>query len=589
MRRWATPRTAVLSLAAVLFFWQLGGHDLWAPDEPYFAEGAREMVVDGEWAVPHVNGRVTTDKPPLFFWLIALASLIFGEVTPWTARLPSALAGLATVALTLRLGTRLAGPRTAALAGFVLCTTYLFWEKARWSQTDSVLCCLIWVALSAFEAFRAGDVRGRRAGLLFWLAAALAVLVKGPVGLLLPLGIALVTLAADHDLGRFRRFAPLSGPLLFVLLVGTWMVLATVGSGGEYSVWGALEEHFLDRGIHGLHHAQPPWYFLEALPPNLLPWTGLIPGALVLAFRRRSAADSFLLAAALFVLVFFSVSTEKRELYALPALPAFALLVAGLVGRVCRWREVPATAEIDRRWVSIGVGVTGGLLAVAGLITPFAATRLASVPLSVTLVTGTVLAVGGTTVVYLAARVSRLSATLSLGACAATAYLLVVTAVYPRLEPMKSARAFSVRMKEVTADARERGLPIVTYGLSNLPEAFAFYTDGVYTLETTDPARLIMHLERPEKVFAAVAGRELGHLPPDLLERLYVVDSTHLARRDVLLVTNREHRGARRWIDPPSPLHEAGYDVWQPAERRSIHLDLPWPGIVKRGTGNAGG
>ena len=146
MRRWATPRTAVLSLAAVLFFWQLGGHDLWAPDEPYFAEGAREMVVDGEWAVPHVNGRVTTDKPPLFFWLIALASLIFGKVTPWTARLPSALAGLATVALTLRLGTRLAGPRTAALAGFDL-------RKAEGGDWEAA------VTLAPAAHFETGDVR----------------------------------------------------------------------------------------------------------------------------------------------------------------------------------------------------------------------------------------------------------------------------------------------------------------------------------------------------------------------------------------------------------------------------------------------
>src|SRR3972149_9064560 len=69
-------------LAGVLFLWKLWGTDLWAPDEPYFAEGAREMVVDGRWAVPHVNGVVTTDKPPLFFWLLAVFSLPFGPVPP---------------------------------------------------------------------------------------------------------------------------------------------------------------------------------------------------------------------------------------------------------------------------------------------------------------------------------------------------------------------------------------------------------------------------------------------------------------------------------------------------------------------------
>ena len=107
------PSRAVLLLAALLFAWNIWGYDLWAPDEPYFGEGAREMVADGQWAVPHVNGVVTTDKPPLFFWLIALFSLPFGTVLSATARLPSVLAGLATVALTMRLGRRMWGERAA--------------------------------------------------------------------------------------------------------------------------------------------------------------------------------------------------------------------------------------------------------------------------------------------------------------------------------------------------------------------------------------------------------------------------------------------------------------------------------------------
>lgn len=546
--RFVTPRRAVLLLAAVLFFWQLGGHDLWAPDEPYFAEGAREMVVDGEWAVPHVNGRVTTDKPPLFFWLIALFSLPFGQVTSWTARLPSALAGLATVALTMRLGRRFAGPRTATLAGLILCTTYLFWEKARWSQTDAVLCALVWVALSAFEAFRSGDANGRRAGLLFWLAVALAVLVKGPVGLLLPLGIVVVTLGVDRDLGSMKRFAPASGPLLFVLVVGAWMVLATVGGQGDYSVWGALKEHFVDRSIHGLHHKQPPWYYLESLPPNILPWTGLVPGALVLAFRRRSPRDRFLLVTVLFVVAVFTVSTEKRGLYVLPAFPAFALLMAELVATVCRWDEPrEAPTKFHRRWVTWGVGIVGGLLAVAGLALPLARERVEHVSLWLALVVGTVLVLGGAAAIYFSVRSRSLSAVGALSACTAVAYLSVVTWIYPSLEPSKSARPFSERLREVTATSRAQGLPVVAYELSNLPEAFAFYTDGVYTWVVGDPAVLVSHLRRPQQVFAAVQGKALDGLPPDLSQELYVVESTHLARRDVVLVTNRQHPEGRPW------------------------------------------
>lgn len=541
------PRYVVLLGAALLFLWMLGGHDLWAPDEPYFAEGAREMVVDGQWAVPHVNGVVTPDKPPLFFWLIAFVSLPLGTVTPWTARLPSALAALGTVALALRLGRRLFGLRTAALAGAVLATAYMFWDKARWSQTDALLCFLIWVALSAFEAFRSSAARGLGAGLLFWLAVALAVLVKGPVGLLVPLGIVLVTLAITGELGRWRRFAPAWGPLAFAAVVGGWMVLATVGGHGDYSVWGALREHFIDRGMHGLHHRQPPWYYLETLPPNLLPWTGLLPGALVLAWRRRLWADRFLLVAALFPLVFFSISTEKRELYVLPAFPAFALLMASVVAAVCRWDEPPGepTAAVDRRWVSVGQGIVGGLLALVGsaLVAGPAFVDL-PVAYAVAAVLGVVLFVAGVCTLYFAARGRTLPAVATPGAGAAVAYLLVVTAVYPALEPRKSARPFSLRIKEVTAASRSEDLPVMSYDLANLPEAFAFYSGGVYTVETSDPEQLADHLRRPEQVFAVVNGAKLDPLPESLRRRLRIVDSTRLSRRHVLLVTNGPYPGA---------------------------------------------
>jgi len=367
------PARTILLLAALLFICNIWGYDLWAPDEPFFGEGAREMVVDGQWLVTHVNGKVNTHKPPFFFWLIALLSLPFGKVYSMTARLPSALASLGSVAMTLRLGRRMASERTAVLAALILATCYLFWDKARSVQIDAVLCCLIWVALSAFDAWRAGDLDGRRAGWFFWIAGALAVLAKGPVGLLLPLGIALVTLAVDREIGRWRDFAPLTGPLLFATVCGVWVVATMIWGPAEYSVWGALKEHFIDRGLHGMHHAQPWWYYAKVLPPQLLPWTFLVPGGLVLAWRRRDRNDRFLLVTVIFIVVFFSLSAEKRTLYVLPAFPAFALMTARFVGAVLGWEEAPA---MSRRWVTIGQSILGSLLTLLGVAAPFAAGRV---------------------------------------------------------------------------------------------------------------------------------------------------------------------------------------------------------------------
>jgi 4-amino-4-deoxy-L-arabinose transferase-like glycosyltransferase len=541
-----SQQRAVLLAAVLLFFWMLGGHDLWAPDEPYFAEGAREMVVDGRWAVPHVNGEVTTDKPPLFFWLIALFSLPLGSVTSFTSRLPSALAAVGTVVLTMRLGRRFYSPRTATLAGAVLVTTYMFWAKARTSQIDSLLCLLVWVALSAFEAFRAGEASGRRAGLLFWLASALAVLAKGPVGLMLPLGIALTTLAVDRNLGRWRRFAPASGPMLFAMIIGLWMVLATVGGNGEYSVWHAFQEHVIDRAVTGLHHEQPPWYYLMVLPLNLLPWTCLVPGALVRTWRRRQAADRFLLVAAFFVVVFFSIPTEKRGLYVLPAFPALALMIGELLRTACGWigPNEKSPVRVDRRWVTAGQGVIGGLVAMVGLLLPVFARRFEQIPRYSFLALAFVFAAAGIATLWFAWRGRPLSAALTPAAGFAVAYLIAVTAVFPAFEPLKSGRDFALRIKEVTAESRAAGHPVFAYRLGNLTDSFSFYSDGVYTVKTYVLHHLIRHLRLKEPVFAVVNRELLEVLPRRLRSKLLLVDSTHLNSREVLLITNDPYPGA---------------------------------------------
>lgn len=538
-------RAAVVAFAALLFLWRLGGHDLWAPDEPYFGEGAREMVVDSEWWVPHVNGVVTTDKPPLFFWTIALLSLAAGEVNGWTARLPSALAALGTLLLVLRLAARRWGERTACIAGVVLATTLLFWDKARWAQIDSLLCLLIWVALSAFEAWRAGEADGRRAGLLFWLAAALAVLAKGPVGLLLPLGIALVTLGVDRRVGDWRRFAPLAGPLAFALVVGAWMAAATVSAAGEYSVWGALREHFVERGLYGMHHRQPPWYYLTVLPVQLLPWTGLVPGALLLAWRRRDDPTArFLLVAAAFVVAFFSLSTEKRDLYALPAVPAFALMVAAFVERVAFAPAGAGRPLVDRRWLAAGQAALGGLLVLVAAGLPWAGARRDEVPEWMAWGIAVPLLGAGAAAVWGSHRSLRVAA-LAPAAGFAAASLFVVTFAYPALEPRKSARPFARIVAIATAEARAAGEPVLTYDLSNLPEAFAFYGDGLYTVPVEDPRAIARHLRRGGEAWAVIRRDTLEALAPEVRARAIVVAEDRLSRRDVLLVTNRH--AAARW------------------------------------------
>jgi 4-amino-4-deoxy-L-arabinose transferase-like glycosyltransferase len=532
MRRAAIP---LLLGAALLFAWNVWGYSLWAPDEPFFGEGAREMLVDGHWAVVHVNGEINTHKPPLFFWLIALLSVPFGEVTSLTARLPSILAALGTLVLTMRLGLRIAGRRAALLACAVLATNYMFWDKARSAQIDSLLCFLIMVAVTAFEAHRAGDASGRGAGLLFWLACALACLAKGPVGLLLPLGIAIITLALDRNIGAWRRFAPMTGPLLFALIIAAWAIPAYFISGGEYSMLSALNEHFTGRAIHGMHHAQPPWYYLKVMPLHLMPWSFLVPGALLLAWRRRTPGERLLLVIALFVVLFFSISTEKRDLYVLPAYPAYALLVAMLIEHCTSRGE--GRSEIGRRWLSIPQALTSGILFSAGLAALLKGGEIAPVPYPIVLTIAIGLML--TAAVTLGALLAKRTMLYCLAPAAGLAVLYIYTAgvLFPAIEPLKSTRPFALEIKKITADHRAGGGRVLAFDIRNIPKGVSFYSDGVYLIEAASLDELATLLGEERYRYAVVRQQHVEELPEELGRRIEVRASARLSRLDAVLIS----------------------------------------------------
>lgn len=529
------PARVVFLLAAILFLANIWGYDLWAPDEPFFGEGAREMVADGQWLVSHINGVVHNHKPPLFFWLIALLSLPLGRVTSLTARLPSVLASLGTVAMTLRLGRRWSSEKTAVLAAFVLATSYMFWDKARTAQIEALLCFLIWVALSAFESWRAGDLDGRQAGWIFWAASALAVLAKGPVGFLLPLGIALVTLAFDREIGRWRSFAPFSGPLVFALICGAWVAAATLWGPPDYSVWGALKEHFVDRGIHGMHHAQPWWYYAEVLPLQLLPWSFLVPGALVLAWRRRDRNDRFLLVTVIFIVLFFSISTEKRNLYVLPAFPAFALMTARFVGALVGWEKAP---QMSPRWLTVGQSFLAGLFGLLGAAAPIAAQRVELVPAWVFWVLGVLLLATGAATLVALVKKQLLHAALAPAIGLAAAYVFISMTVFPMSDAFKSGRAFALDIRESTTESRAAGHAVLAFDIGNLTDQYAFYSDGVYFIKTNSEADLARHLDQSARVLAVVNADRLDDLPDELEQRLEVLATTRGSRRNVALIAN---------------------------------------------------
>ena len=176
--------TLVLALAALLFLARLGERSLWSM-EVRWGEIPREMRERGDWLTPTINGHLYYDKPLLSYWLVLAASALTGEVNEFAARLPSAVAGLLSVILLMRIARRFFDERTAALAGLVLATSFSFTGFARTASADMENVAGILAALALY--LDAGDNPRALRIITLWLVMAVTSLTKGLLGFALPI------------------------------------------------------------------------------------------------------------------------------------------------------------------------------------------------------------------------------------------------------------------------------------------------------------------------------------------------------------------------------------------------------------------
>src|SRR5881628_3787327 len=201
----------LLAAGFLLFFWRLGSHDLWPPDEPRFALVAQEMWARGDYSVLSLNNHLYTDKPPLFFWAINGFGRLLGGIDEWAARLPSAVSAVLAILLIERLGAWLYDLRTGLLAALVFGTSLQILERGRWASIDMTLNLFVLSSIALFLSARVRRDGGRVAITAAWFLMALATLAKGPVGLLLPILAVLPSALIERDLRFARRVASPSG------------------------------------------------------------------------------------------------------------------------------------------------------------------------------------------------------------------------------------------------------------------------------------------------------------------------------------------------------------------------------------------
>lgn len=341
----------LLVLAAISLFAGLGLRDPSPPDEPRFALAARDMVHSGQWLFPHRGSEFYAEKPPVFMWMQAAAYEAVGD---WRIAflLPSLLAALSTLWLTCDLATRLWNRRAGQHAALALFVCLQFGLQAKRGQIDMVLVAM--TTLSLYGLLR-HLLRGPNWPLawLGFFAAGLGTVTKGvgflPLLVLLPWAVlrwrGRIAATAIPPARNGKRWV--LAALCFVVGAGVWVVpmLVAVYNSSDPAVQAYASEILFkqtgQRYADAWHHVQPFWYFGQVIATLWLPGALLLPWLLPAWHRRLRRGDRrywMLLGWGAIVLLFFSASPGKREVYIFPVLPALcaaaAPLLQGLMRRV---------------------------------------------------------------------------------------------------------------------------------------------------------------------------------------------------------------------------------------------------------------
>ena len=458
---------AILAASAFAFFFGLGRLGFLGPDEPRYAEVAREMFASGDYISTRLCGCLWFEKPALLYWMSAAGYDLFG-VNEFAARAPTAAAALATLALLYFALRGLGMGRLALATALVLGTSGIFIAYARVATPDMILTAAMTAALlAAFYSIRTSG----RARSIYWALSfgcmGLAVLAKGLVGVVLVLAILAVYLVFAGPLQSIRLRDWLIGVAVFLAVAGTWYGPVTMRHGWAFIEEFFVRHHFQRYTSNEFGHPQPVYFFFLVALAGVAPWTFFLIPAIARLRSLKDSRDSLMALMWIWTVIpvlFFSFSESKLPGYILPVFPALAVIIGGEVERV--WSGGRSRALRAAEWLT---GLTLVAMGVGFLV--FLKNESVTLGGWRSLLDGLPLAVAVVAVVALAANKNRAFIASAAGAVISVV-LAAVVLLFPTLHDEVSLKALSLE----TAAALRPGEKIGFY----LKKEFApvFYAQG---------------------------------------------------------------------------------------------------------------
>lgn len=543
---WLAP----LCVAALLM--GIVDREVWTPDEPRAAAISLSMAHSSDFVIPRLGAEPFVEKPPLYFAVAGLSARIFGPLLGNTGaiRMTTALWGLGVLWMSYKLSRRVYGRKRAILTVAILSTMVGFVENMHWIRVDAALAFFVVAAVWGFSEVYLGN----RPWLCLWagLCTSGAFLSKGAIGPLL-VGMAWLGLVIPWLVERYRTkrglfvAQHLFALLLFILPAVWWMILFRERGGPAlWHTW-FYENHFgrLTGTAKMLGHIhRNPLYYIQASLVYALPWLPafaiVICGAARDLIRRRPIPREriFLLVWCLGSILLLTLSQSKRQIYLAPVLPAFALLCSGaFVGARPRWATI-----FSEFWVGLCL-----VLLAACMVAPFVARFLPdSVPPSTVAALGQLgwrnilVALATAAGIGIAMRRRSMHATARIGAVTALLWIGVLAvpaqAINATKSPAHAARDF---VSHIPLEERTR---VAGWRLSETDRAVLYYYGDLTAPLIGDKSRLEEIIKGTDPDFDSVVLSDLR----SLLDALPALKYNVLAQADV---GRPRHPRLLQWVE----------------------------------------
>ena len=509
-------------LAVVSFSFFAAGlfspRDLWVQDEARYGEVVREMIAEGRLIVPHLNGYYYPDKPPVYFWIVALFSIISGHLSSFVFRLVSFLSALGCVILIYYMGKYLFDSFCGFISALILTSSLLFVLASGFARMDVLL--TLFVMLAIFSFYAAYQDKRNPGYVAFYIFVILALSIKGPLGIIFPFVTVTFFLIHKRKLKEIKRLLLDRGLILAFVLVSVWLSLVIVK--GEFAyLKDILSKQIIGRTFNSWSHKEPFYFYLVLFPLAFLPWSVFLPRTLFCHSLKKEPM-SLLLIWFLSGFIVISIISGKLFIYLLPLIPPAALIVGKFFGDILQ----------DRMRVSLRIEgyVCSVFLLLIGIALHIASNhhfpQETNVFLPLTFAFGTVFILN----IFLGRKPKNLLAIYLFAMLFLSSFMFGHVA--PRLDKYYSPREMSEKIVQLSSD----GFEATTF---NTPRGIFNFYSNMYIKELS-LQELQSRLESDNNVLCIIEDRDFKKIKDKLYSEVTLIKACKLEDRKYCLITNRQ-------------------------------------------------